>query len=126
MRLVYKAIILIIASFSCYLLQAKWHLNSVLSAAIVGTCGTFITPPKRYPKILFESLILSGAFIAMGTFFITHSILFLFFASITSATLFILLESYFHGLGGRLGFIAFISSLLSLLMSFILMQLGIS
>lgn len=119
-RITYKASILFASSLLCFFLQYKLHFTPVIAAACTGLLGTLVPKPKNFLQPHFEALVLAGAFISMGSFFALHSFLFLILASFLAAIFYVLLEFRFHGLGGRIGFIAFISSTLSLILSFLL------
>ena len=97
----------------CFYLQAQWQWTPVISAAFVGLIGTFIPEPKRIAQTHVHATIYSGAFVAMGSKGVDAGPWQIFAVSLVGSSLYFFLRPYFNGLGGRLGLIAFISSLLS-------------
>lgn len=119
-RISYKASILFSGSFLCYFLQYQFKFSPVIAASLIGLLGTFLPKPKTFLAPHFEALLLTGAFIGMGSFFALHSFVFLLLASFLAASIYLIFETHFHGFGGRMGFIAFISSFLSIMLEFLI------
>lgn len=119
-KLAAKFIVLFLSSFLCFLLQYQFKLSPVISATSIGLIGTFV--PNNFLKLgqHQEILILAGSFIGMATFFDHWSFMFLILASAMASMTYALLENKFHGLGGKIGFIAFISSSISFFISVLL------
>ena len=119
-KLTAKFIVLFLSSFLCFLLQYQFKLSPVISAASIGLIGTII--PNKFLKLgqHQEILVLAGAFIGMATFFDHGSLMFLILASALASITYALLENKFHGLGGKIGFIAFLSSSISFFISALL------
>ncbi|MFM6927889.1 MAG: hypothetical protein ACKOX6_05455 [Bdellovibrio sp.] len=84
-----------------------------MSAALVGLVGTFIPESKRIAQTHIHATIYSGAFVAMGSRGVDAGAWQIVVVSFVGSSLYFFLRPYFNGMGGRLGLIAFISSLLS-------------
>ena len=97
-------IFVFIGALSCFVLQSFFSLSSVLSSAIIGLLGSFISTKEERVSLL----IYIGSFIGMGA---DLNIYHLLFSSIISSFLFIIFKNYFNGLGGKLGSLAFLGSL---------------
>lgn len=98
---------------SCFYLQAQWQITPVVSAAFVGLVGTFIPESKRIAQTHIHATLYSGAFVAMGSRGVDAGFWQIMVVSVVGSSLYFFLRPYFNGMGGRLGLIAFISSLLS-------------
>ncbi len=100
----------------CFFLQSHFHFNSVLAAATIGFLGTFIPQIRRLDHVHIQATVYTGTFVAMGSM-IEHAtpwqILLL---SMIGTTLYFVLDRHFKGLGGKMGAIAFITTLLGLLL----------
>lgn len=120
-RLSFKQIELLLLQFGfflagclgCFYLQARWQVTPVVSAALVGLIGTFIPESKRIAQTHTHATIYSGAFVAMGSRGVDAGVWQIVAVSVVGSSLYFFLRPYFNGMGGRLGLIAFISSLLS-------------
>ncbi|AZZ35581.1 hypothetical protein CIK05_01795 [Bdellovibrio sp. qaytius] len=86
----------------------------MLAAASIGFLGTFIPNTRRIDQIHIQATIYTGTFVAMGSKIDQTSLWQLFMVSAIGTTLYFALDRYFKGLGGKLGSIAFITTLLSL------------
>lgn len=104
----------LMGSFSTYFLQHNLHFNTVLSAGIVGFVGSFSSKIKTIPTS--KSLpvaIYCGAFVGMTKLELGYS--YLFSATILSSLFYTFTQHYFHGIGGKLGTLAFMGVLYSYL-----------
>lgn len=101
---------------ACFYLQARWQITPVVSAALVGLLGTFIPESKRIAQTHIHATIYSGAFVAMGSRGVDAGLGQIVVVSIIGSSIYFVLRSHFNGMGGRLGLIAFISSLLSVIL----------
>lgn len=101
----------ILGSFSTYTLQQNLHFNTVLSAGLVGFIGSY--SPKFLPKINYKKeipiAIYCGAFVGMST--VDYGYSFLLFATLLTTLIFTYTQHLFHGIGGKLGTIAFMGVL---------------
>jgi len=95
---------------SCYLLQTHFQLSAVLASAAVG----FLAPSlPTTPEI--QAAVAIGAFAGMCSPRVMPGHLHVLIISLFGSAVYLLMRPYFKGVGGKLGFIAFVSSLLLLL-----------
>lgn len=87
-----------------------------MAAAVTGFLGSFLPETKRIEGTHIHATIYIGAFVAMGAQVVNAGPLQIFIVSLIGTTIYFLVTPYFKGLGGRLGLIAFIASLLGLAM----------
>jgi hypothetical protein len=95
----------------CLLLQRQIHLSAIIASAIVGLIASFAPGIFALPEGEVQALLYSGSFAGMCSEQIlsTHSqVLFL---SLVGAAIFIVAKPHFKGMGGKMGAIAFVSSL---------------
>ena len=102
----------------CFYLQSRFGLSPVISAAFTGLLGTFIPDTKRIESTHVHATIYMGAFVAMGSKIVTAGAWQIVLVSFLGSTIYFFISPYFKGLGGRLGLIAFISSLLGVALRF--------
>ena len=112
----FKFIYFLSGCWMCFYIQSELHLSAVMAAAAIGLLGTFIPNNRRIDKIHIQSTIYSGAFVAMGSRLDQTSVWQLLLVSLIGSTLYFILDRYVKGLGGKLGLIAFVSTVLSLLL----------
>ena len=96
-----------LACLSCWLLQTSIGMSPVLSAALVGFLGSFVS--------VFASVIYAGAFAGMCSHEYLSGHFHIVFISLAGSVIYILSKPYLNGFGGKLGVIAFLSSLLLVL-----------
>ena len=89
----------------CFLLQRQIHVSAVVGSAVVGLLGTFL------PESEAQALIYSGSFAGMCSEEILGSHLQVLFLSLVGSAIFIVAKPHFKGMGGKMGAIAFVSSL---------------
>jgi hypothetical protein len=101
--------------FSSVLLQTQFRLSAVLSAAIVGFVGSFYPFSRFVLKGKIRAIIYAGAFAGMCApeHLIRHEYILL--ISLLGTGIYFIGRPHFDGFGGKLGTIAFISSLFLLL-----------
>ena len=100
----------------CFFLQSHFSFSSVLAAASIGFLGTFVPKNPRIDHLHIQATVYTGTFVAMGSRIDQTSLWQLLLVSAIGTTLYFILDRYLKGLGGKLGAIAFISTLLSLLL----------
>ena len=103
--------------FGCWLsffLQSTYHISGVMAAALIGFLGSFIPENSRIEHFHVQATIYTGTFVAMGSKINHTDYGQLFLVSAVATTIYFALDRYFKGLGGKLGLIAFISTLFSL------------
>ncbi|WP_413294622.1 hypothetical protein ACLSU7_05860 [Bdellovibrio sp. HCB185ZH] len=104
----------LLGCMSCFYFQAQLGMTPVMGAALTGLLGTFIPETKRIEKTHVHANIYMGAFVAMGSKITDQGFWQIFFVSAIGSLIYFVMSRYFKGMGGRLGLIAFISSLLGL------------
>ena len=98
--------------YACYFLQVVLKQPPVFSAAAVGFAGSFLHFPKFYEKKGLHSALFAGSLAGMcSRQILTHPIDVV-WISFFGAMIYVLALPHANGMGGRLGTIAFISSLL--------------
>ena len=95
---------------ACYYLQVKFSLSSVLSSALVGLVGSFIPKSKYYDSAKAIAAIYCGSFASMTALGHFNSFQLVLVLSLIVGVCFTVCTPYFRGVGGKLGTIAFISS----------------
>ncbi|WP_413586929.1 hypothetical protein [Bdellovibrio sp. HCB274] len=99
---------------TCFFFQAQLEFSVVASAALTGLLGTFIPDTKRIESTHVHANIYMGAFVAMGSKITQQGFWQILLVSAIGSLIYLVMSQYFKGMGGRLGLIAFISSLLGL------------
>ncbi|KYG67850.1 hypothetical protein AZI87_00790 [Bdellovibrio bacteriovorus] len=100
--------------FFCFYLQSHFKWTPVVAASLTGLLGTFIPDTKRIEGAHIHALVYTGAFVAMGSRVVDAGLWQILLVSVVGSTIYFCLGARFKGLGGRLGFIAFVSSLLGI------------
>ncbi|WP_277577453.1 hypothetical protein [Bdellovibrio svalbardensis] len=102
----------------CFFLQSQYQLTAVVAAALTGFLGSFIPDTKRIESTHVHATIYMGAFVAMGSRVVNAGPGQILLVSFLGSSIYFFMSPYFKGLGGRLGLIAFISSLLGVAIRF--------
>jgi hypothetical protein len=107
-----------IAAIITYILNKHFGLGGVFSAGIIGTIGSFATKLNTRSEYLKQIAgpIYCGAFIGMTSLKFEYVYYMILTAGIFTALLFFATKSLFVGVGGKLGTLAFIGVLLSMLL----------
>lgn len=97
--------------FSCSYLQTHFGTSPVLAAASVGLIGSFYHFSKPVQKEQIHGVIYAGCFAGMCApeHLIAHKNILL--VSLIGTLIYFSIKKHFNGFGGKLGTIAFISSL---------------
>jgi uncharacterized membrane protein YeaQ/YmgE (transglycosylase-associated protein family) len=98
---------------ACYLLQRNAHLSAVAASALAGLLGTLIPSPG------IQGAIYAGSFAGMCSQEILGGHLQVFFLSAVGAAVYLWAKPRFTGFGGKLGAVAFVSSLCLLAVLFL-------
>ncbi len=100
-----------------YYLNVEVGLGPVFSVGIVGFLGTFVHKlvPRSKHLLHIEAPIYCGTFIGMSTITVSEIYYIIVMASIFSSLLFMSTQSLYVGVGGKLGTLAFIGVVLSML-----------
>jgi hypothetical protein len=93
---------------ACFLLRTDWNWSPLLAAAALGVAVTFVPVPARFDQKRLQIVFCTGTFIGMSSGQILSGLGQILEISVLGATFCILAEPYFKGLGGRMGFIAFL------------------
>lgn len=101
---------------ACYLLQTEAHFGAVLSSALLGFLVTFIPFPVAIDRRGLLIAFFAGTFAGMSSPEIIHHSGHVFLISLLGAGIYLLLKPYFNGFGGKMGAIAWISTVLFILM----------
>jgi len=106
--------IIIIVAFSlgcilCFEAHEVFQLSSVVSSALIGLLGSFVTSSKRPIINSCPAAIYSGSFAGMCSVEIIQSFDQLLGVSLLGGFIYLSLESHFKGIGGKLGTVAFTS-----------------
>jgi hypothetical protein len=97
---------------SSWWLQQRFHLSAILCSAVLGLIASLLPKKFNTKSLHYSSLIYLGSFIAMSSPTILPGVLHLLLASAIATAITIWSSSVCIGLGGRLGSIAFIASLI--------------
>lgn len=89
-------------------------MSPVEAAAVTGLLGTFIPETKHIESNHIHANIYMGAFVAMGSKITEQGFWEILMVSAIGSLIYFVMSRYFKGIGGRLGLIAFVSSLLGL------------
>ncbi|UOF01537.1 hypothetical protein [Bdellovibrio reynosensis] len=109
---VLKFISLLGGCLTCFYFQSQWGFNPVTAAALTGLIGSFIPDTKKIESAHIHATVYIGAFIAMGSKVVMAGFPQILFVSILGTTIYFFISPYIKGFGGRMGFVAFISSIL--------------
>lgn len=95
--------------YCCIFLREFFSLNAVIASCLIGLLGTFI-PVSRFGNTRnIQATIYAGSFAGMCSAGVLSGSLQIFLLSLFGGAFFIISENIFHGIGGKLGAIAFIS-----------------
>lgn len=100
-----------IACYCCNILQTIYGFSPVLAAATVGFLGSFYHFSKWVEKQGIHAIIYAGAFTGMCAPEYLSSPQYVLFVSVIGSFLYLFSKPYLVGFGGKLGIIAFISTL---------------
>ncbi|WP_374074579.1 hypothetical protein [Bdellovibrio bacteriovorus] len=98
--------------YSCWLLQSLFGWTAVLAAATVGLLGTFIPVPALLDRRGVQAAIYAGTFAGMCSPHILENPWHILIVSFFGTILYFFTKPYLKGFGGKLGTIAFFSSML--------------
>lgn len=103
----------LIGSFSTYFLQHDLKFNTVFSAGLVGFVGSFTSKSNFKSAKSWPITIYCGAFVGMTNLEFGYA--FLLTATFFTAVFYTFTQHNFHGIGGKLGTLAFMGVLYSYL-----------
>ncbi len=105
----YKFSFFYIACLSCWLLQTQFDFSPVLASALIGFAGSF------YPNSGVQAVLYAGSFAGMCAPEHLASEYAIFGISVFGSSLYLFSKPHLKGFGGKLGTIAFISSVIIIL-----------
>lgn len=100
-----------LATLTCYILQVDYGFSPVLAAAAIGFCGSFIHFSRWVEKSGIHAVIYAGSFAGMCSPKYLSSPSSILIISLFGSCIYLVSKSHFKGFGGKLGTIAFLSSL---------------
>ena len=107
-----------------YLLSASFGLSSVLSAGLVGLIISFI--PNLFKNNVFikgmPTAVYCGAFVGMTNVSVAPDYIFISLASVITGLLLVGTKDAFHGVGGKLGTLAFGGVAIAFFITFLFSQ----
>jgi hypothetical protein len=98
-------------AFCCFCLQKTFLVSGVLSAAITGLLGSYLHFPKLYEKKGLHGTIYSGSFAAMSTSAVVQEPSHLLLLCLICTVFYLVSKPHLNGFGGKLGTVAFLSSI---------------
>ena len=101
-----------IACYCCSLLQTQFAFSAVLATATVGFVGSFYHFSRWVEKQGIHAVIYSGAFAGMCSPKYLSSPQYVALVSVIGAAIYLFTKPHLRGFGGKLGAIAFVSTLL--------------
>ncbi len=107
-----KAVLLLMRCICCLSLKSGLDLGPVSAAAVTGLLGSFLQLPRLMERDQLHAVIYTGAFIGMGSSEVLRGPTDAAGISLIGAGVFLFLRPIGVGIGGKMGTIAFISSLL--------------
>lgn len=107
-----------ISAIVTYSINNYFHLGSVFSAGIIGTTGSYLYLFNKKSNFLKQvaAPIYCGAFIGMTSLNIKYVYEMILVASLFTSLLYFITKPLYVGVGGKLGTLAFIGVLLSMLL----------
>lgn len=97
-----------LACYSCYILQFDFHFSPVFASATVGFLGSFLEKKDLH------TVIYAGSFAGMCSLKYLSAPQYIVFISLVGAGLYLVTKPHAKGFGGKLGTIAFLSSVILL------------
>ena len=101
---------------SCFWLRTGLDWSPILAAAALGVAVTFVPLPARIDFKRMQIVFCTGTFVGMSSLQIIPGPRQLLEVSLLGAALCVLAEPYLKGIGGRMGFIAFLATVTWLLL----------
>lgn len=108
-RLIIKFLAFSLGSSLCFYAHASLNVSPVLASACIGLWATFIPLPDSFDPKNVHSAIYCGSFAGMCSADFLSSFTEIVLLSAIGGILFLSVRNLFHGFGGKLGTVAFIS-----------------
>jgi len=103
------------ACLLCYTLQTTFGFSSILSAALIGFTGSFCWFSKDVEKSGIHAVIYAGSFAGMASPEYLSGFGHIFIISLVGTSLYLWSKPHLSGFGGKLGTVAFISTMLMII-----------
>jgi hypothetical protein len=110
----------LIGASACVLLQIQGDISPILASASVGLIATFLPHHPLMKPWEWQGMFYTGSFAGMGSQLLLSHWWSIIILSIFGTAIFIFFRARFNGLGGKMGAIAFLSSLGLLSLGFFL------
>jgi len=94
----------------CYLLRTGLGWSSILSAAVLGVAISYVPFPARFDRKGIQIAFCTGTFVGMSSLQIIGNPWQVLEVSLLGAALYVLAGPHLKGIGGRMGFIAFLAT----------------
>lgn len=107
-----KTTLFYLGCLCCYTLQVEFGIHAVMAATTVALIGSFINFPKKYRSRNFPAVIYSGTFAGMCSPAILRGHSDVIVLSLIGTVLYLLALPYAKNFGGKLGTVAFVSSVI--------------
>ena len=115
-RLLVKFVLFFLAALCTYTLSERLLHNPVLASAIIGLFVSFIPSVKLMDRSQLQGISFCGTFAGMCSASLLITGIEFAIMSVVGAIFYIIFGKYYHGHGGKLGMIAFISVFFTLVL----------
>jgi hypothetical protein len=105
-----------LACLFCHLLQTTLQFSPVFSAALIGFLGSFIGFSRHVERSGIHAVIYAGSFAGMASPEYLSGFGHIFFISLVGTSLYLWSKPHLSGFGGKLGTIAFITTMLMIIL----------
>lgn len=111
-----------IGAIASYYLHHSLNMGPVMGAALVGSVASFVPMLKTNSAYLnkLPAAIYCGAFVGMSSAHVANGFTFVIVAGFFTAVFLVVSKSILHGVGGKLGTLAFLGVALTYLLVFLL------
>jgi hypothetical protein len=100
----------------CFFLRQGFSATPILAASLLGVLITFVPVPRHLDKKTFQIVFCTGTFAAMSSEKIMWTPWHLAAISLLGAGVYIIAKPYFIGIGGKMGMLAFLTTVVWLMM----------
>ncbi len=111
-----KGLAFYLGCVGCYLLQRQLGFSAVLSSALLGFLCTFIPLPRDFERKGIHAAFFAGTFAGMSSALILTDHYRVLLVSVVGTTIYFALKPRLVGFGGKMGAVAFLSSMLAVLL----------
>ncbi len=100
----------------CYTLQTSFGFSPILSSALIGFAGSFLWFSNKIEKSGIHAVIYAGSFAGMASPEYLSGTGHIFIISLVGTSLYLWSKPHLSGFGGKLGTVAFISTMLLIIL----------